>query len=382
MKNEDDTFPNILIFIFLSLIFISILSENEFIILTDTERSCMIISFILGTIGLVYSISKDIYKKHKHRKGSIDWVKGSTLKEKLDWEQEYIYKLNMKFKDYKLNNNLKVSKSDIYFITFNEFQKTLTVIRRLYNIIDIIKIRDDFTKYANLINKQIPLAIKALKIYEKFFDNYFTLRELIEIPDPEVVLKKERQNYHVIKTKYDVSKLLKIIEVEFAHCLINNNTDDILAQIDDSLITDESLQTMSINKINIDDYVDSLEKSLSILKRMQINSKQKQIIDIVSQIIDYIKEISECLKKSTINGKPSTHFVDYYLPTTCKLLEEYIKIPNETLKAKITATFSRLIVVFEMERNKLLEKQNIDVDAELKVLNGEIDAVTLLKKER
>lgn len=341
----------------------------------------MIISFIFSTIGLVYSTLKDIYKKYKHKKSSIDWVKGSTLKEKLDWEQEYIYKLNMKFKDYKLNNNLKVSKSDIYFITFNEFKKTLTVIRRLDNIIAIIKIRDDFTKYANLINKQIPLAIKALKIYEKFFDNYFTLRELIEIPDPEVVLKKERQDYHVIKTKYDISKLLKIIEVEFAHCLINN-TDDILAQIDDSLVTDESLHTMSTNKINIDDYVNSLENSLSILKRMQINSKQKQIIDIVSQIIDCIKEISECLKKSTINGKPSTHFVDYYLPTTCKLLEEYIKISDETLKAKITATFSRVIVVFEMERNKLLEKQHIDIEAELKVLSGEIDAITLLKKER
>ena len=41
-----------------------------------------------------------------------------------------------------------------------------------------------------------------------------------------------------------------------------------------------------------------------------------------------------------------------------------------------------MIVVFEMERNKLLEKQHIDIEAELKVLSGEIDAITLLKKER
>lgn len=201
--------------------------------------------------------------------------------------------------------NLKVNESDIYFITFNEFKKILTVIQRLEYILVIINVKNDFTKYNNLINKQIPLAIKALKIYEKFFDNYFTLRDvLIEIP--EVVLKKEQREYHLIKTKCDISRMLEIIEVEFAQCLINNNTDDILAQIaqiDDSLVTDESLHAMSTNKINIDDYVNSLENSLSILKRMQINSEQKQIIGIVSQIIDYTKEISERLKKSVLNGE-------------------------------------------------------------------------------
>lgn len=41
-----------------------------------------------------------------------------------------------------------------------------------------------------------------------------------------------------------------------------------------------------------------------------------------------------------------------------------------------------MIVVFEMERNKLSEKQHTDIDAELKVLNSEIDTVTLLKDER
>lgn len=333
----------------------------------------VVILYII-TITVLFDFLKELRDFHQ--------TGGVNLKEKLDCSLEYIYKLNQKFDGhYRLNNNLKVNKSDIYFITFNEFKKILTVIQRLEYILVIINVKNDFTKYNNLINKQIPLAIKALKIYEKFFDDYFTLRDvLIEIP--EAILKKEQQNYHLIKTKCDISRMLEIIEVEFAQCLINNNTDDILAQIDDSLITDESLHAMSTNKMNIDDYVNSLENSLSILKRMQINSKQKQIIDIISQIIDCTKEISECLKKSTINGQPSTHFIDYYLPTTCKLLEEYIKISDETVKAKITAMFSRVIVVFEMERNKLSEKQHIDIDAELKVLNGEIDAITLLEKER
>ena len=339
---------------------------------------CMLLIAITYIITIIMSF--DFFKELRN----FHQTDGVNLKGKLDCDLEYIYKLNKKFKkfdDYRFNDNLKVNESDIYFITFNEFKKTLTVIQRLEYILVIINVKNDFTKYNNLINKQIPLMIKALKIYEKFFDNYFTLRDvLIEIP--EVVLKKEQQDYHALKTKCDISKLLKIIEVEFAQCLINN-IDDIFAQIDDSLVTDESLlHAMSTNKISIDDYVNSLENSLSILKRMQTDSKQKQIIGIVSQIIDYTKEISERLKKSVLNEGPSTHFVDYYLPTSCKLLEEYIKISDETLKAKIVTTFSRMIVIFEMERNKLSEKQHIDIDAELKVLNSEIDTVTLLKNER
>ena len=341
------------------------LDENGSIVCISSAAILYIITIIVS-----FDFLKEL--RNFHQTGGVN------LKEKLDCSLEYIYKLNKKFDDYRFNDNLKVNESDIYFITFNEFKKTLTVIQRLEYILVIINVKNDFTKYNNLINKQIPLMIKALKIYEKFLDNYFTLRDVLtEIP--EVVLKKEQQDYHALKTKCDISKLLKIIEVEFAQCLINNNTDDILTQIDDSLVTDESLHAMSTNKISIDDYVNSLENSLSILKR---NSKQKQIIGIVSQIIDYTKEISERLKKSILNGEASTHFVDYYLPTTCKLLEEYIKISDETLKAKITATLSRVIVVFEMERNKLSENQHIDINAELKVLNSEIDTVSLLKNER
>lgn len=303
-----------------------------------------------------------------------------SLKGKLDYEQEYIHKLNTKFYHYNPHSFDSNLNSNIYYITFEEFKKSLTIIRRLDYIIDIIKIREDFTQYTNLINKQIPLAIKILKVYEKFFDNYFTLRDILT-DIPEVILKKEQREYHVIKTKYDISKLLEIIEVNFAKCLINT-TDDILAQIDDNLVTDKLLFAMSTNKTNIDDYINSLENSLSILKRMQINSRQKQIIDIIFNMIECTKEISEYLKKSIIEKEPSTHFINYYLPTICKLLKEYIIISDEALKAKIVTTCSRAIVVFEMERNRLSEKQHIDVDAELKVLNGEIDVVTMLKKEK
>lgn len=80
------------------------------------------ILFILG-VTIICIISTTVSLKFK--KILIEEV---TLKEKLDYEQEYIHKLDMKFFHYNPHSFDSNLNSNMYYITFEEFKKSLTII--------------------------------------------------------------------------------------------------------------------------------------------------------------------------------------------------------------------------------------------------------------
>ena len=86
-------------------------------------------------------------------------------------------------------------------------------------IIEKIKKSNDLTKYENLIDNRITFMITMLKEYENFWDNYFTSREGTNNVSEEI-LKKEQQEYDMIKNKYDILKRLQFLEMEFAKIVI------------------------------------------------------------------------------------------------------------------------------------------------------------------
>lgn len=143
-----------------------------------------------------------------------DWKKIFNLRKKLDEEEKYIDSFIYKFKIKIINID-----KEIHFTSDYEFIKMFNTAECLMIVVEKIKENDDLTKYEDLIDERITSMITALKEYENFWDNYFTLREGINNISEEI-LKKEQQEYDMIKNKYDILKMLQFLEMEFAKIVI------------------------------------------------------------------------------------------------------------------------------------------------------------------
>lgn len=143
-----------------------------------------------------------------------DWTKIFDLRKKLDEEEKYIGSFITKFK-------LKIIDIDkeVHFTSDYEFIKMFKTAECLMIVIKKIKENDDLTKYEDLIDGRITSMITVLKEYENFWDNYFASREGTNKISEEI-LKKEQQEYDMIKNKYDILKRLQFLEMEFAKIVI------------------------------------------------------------------------------------------------------------------------------------------------------------------
>ncbi|MCL1935852.1 MAG: 5-bromo-4-chloroindolyl phosphate hydrolysis family protein [Defluviitaleaceae bacterium] len=95
------------------------------------------------------------------------------------------------------------------------------------------------------------------------------------------------------------------------------------------------------------------------------------IYDISIKIYDFIKEHPE--KSNEIRG-----FVDYYLPTTIKLIDSYIHLVNQgstgenitNSKAKIENLLQILKISYEKQLDSLFEAKFLDISAEIGVIKN------------
>ena len=143
-----------------------------------------------------------------------DWTKIFDLRKKLDEKEKYISSFITKFE-------LKIIDIDkeVHFTSDYEFTTMFNTAECLMIVIEKIKEIDDLTKYEDLIDERITSMITALKEYENFWDNYFTLRKGTNKISEEI-LKKEQQEYDMIKNKYNILKMLQFLEMEFAKIVI------------------------------------------------------------------------------------------------------------------------------------------------------------------
>lgn len=157
------------------------------------------------TLTLMFELYKLIDK---------DWTKIFDLQKKIDEEKKYIDYFIEKFK-------IKIIciDNEIHFTSAYEFETIFNTAESLMIIIEKIKKSNDLTKYENLIDNRITFMIIMLKEYENFWDNYFTSREGTNNVSEEI-LKKEQQEYDMIKNKYNILKILQFLEMEFAKIVI------------------------------------------------------------------------------------------------------------------------------------------------------------------
>ena len=101
----------------------------------------------------------------------------------------------------------------------------------------------------------------------------------------------------------------------------------------------------------------------------KISAQLKQIEILTASVIDQVEKKEDKLKQVR-------QFMNYYLPTTIKLLEQYVQLQNVGLKGenissamtRIEEMLDKVIVAFQKQLDSLFERDVVDITADIQVM--------------
>ena len=102
----------------------------------------------------------------------------------------------------------------------------------------------------------------------------------------------------------------------------------------------------------------------------KVSAQLKQIEILTASIIDQVERKEDKLKQTR-------QFMNYYLPTTIKLLENYVQLQNVGMKGenisagmkKIEEMLDKVIVAFQKQLDSLFERDIVDITADIQVMD-------------
>lgn len=114
----------------------------------------------------------------------------------------------------------------------------------------------------------------------------------------------------------------------------------------------------------------------------KISAQLKQIEILTASILDQVEKKEDKLKHLR-------QFMNYYLPTTIKLLEQYVQLQDVGMKGEnITAGMQRIeemldkiIVAFQKELDSLFERDVVDITADIQVMEQMMAAQGLTEQK-
>lgn len=101
----------------------------------------------------------------------------------------------------------------------------------------------------------------------------------------------------------------------------------------------------------------------------KVSAQLKQIEILTASIIDQVEKKPDKIKEVR-------QFMNYYLPTTIKLLEQYVQMQNVGLKGEnisvgmqqVEDLLDKVIVAFQKQLDSLFERDVIDITADIQVM--------------
>ena len=101
----------------------------------------------------------------------------------------------------------------------------------------------------------------------------------------------------------------------------------------------------------------------------KLSAQLKQLEILTQKIFDYVKQHPE-------NVRQIRQFLNYYLPTTIKLLEQYVVLQNQGVRTgnidegmrKIEEMLEKVIAAFQQQLDSLFENDVVDITAEIRVM--------------
>ncbi len=140
--------------------------------------------------------------------------------------------------------------------------------------------------------------------------------------------------------------------------------------------TEKSETESNTNLYDLDSWIKKLNMFNLEIRNAEITSK-------ISILADYIKKIKEYVAKNPDREKRLRTFVNYYLPTTIKLLDSYKTIEGmgevgknvRETKQKIEGSLEMLITAYENQLEALYNAEAMDISGDIDVLE------TMIKRD-
>ena len=91
----------------------------------------------------------------------------------------------------------------------------------------------------------------------------------------------------------------------------------------------------------------------------KLSAQLKQLEILTQKIFDYVKQHPE-------NVRQIRQFLNYYLLTTIKLLEQYVVLQNQGMR--VENMLEKVIAAFQQQLDSLFENDVVDITAEIRVM--------------
>ena len=115
--------------------------------------------------------------------------------------------------------------------------------------------------------------------------------------------------------------------------------------------------------------VEKIQQLNDEIPDFKLSAQIKQIEVLTEKIFAYVKEHPQDVRQIR-------QFLNYYLPTTIKLLEQYVVLQNQGMRMgnidegmkKIEAMLDKIIVAFQRQLDSLFESSVVDITADIQVM--------------
>lgn len=131
------------------------------------------------------------------------------------------------------------------------------------------------------------------------------------------------------------------------------------------------------------------KRAIADIRRLNDEIPDERISAQIDLIERLTAQIFDCVRKNPKKLSQIRQFLNYYLPTTIKLMEQYVTLQNQSLKTenitegmqKIEDLLDKVIIAFQRQLDALFEADVVDITADIGVMEQMMASEGLTNKK-
>lgn len=131
------------------------------------------------------------------------------------------------------------------------------------------------------------------------------------------------------------------------------------------------------------------KRAIADIRRLNDEIPDERISAQIDLIERLTAQIFDCVRKNPKKLSQIRQFLNYYLPTTIKLMEQYVTLQNQSLKTenitegmqKIEDLLDKVIIAFQQQLDALFEADVVDITADIRVMEQMMASEGLTNKK-
>lgn len=131
------------------------------------------------------------------------------------------------------------------------------------------------------------------------------------------------------------------------------------------------------------------KRAIADIRRLNDEIPDERISAQIDLIERLTAQIFDCVRKNPKKLSQIRQSLNYYLPTTIKLMEQYVTLQNQSLKTenitegmqKIEDLLDKVIIAFQRQLDALFEADVVDITADIRVMEQMMASEGLTNKK-